>query len=66
MKVTMSWPPSGENLAAFLNTLFTGKLSKSNSPRANRLKQSYAQDIMYGVSNGKIKTPKSIFITILY
>ena len=73
MKDTMPWPPNGidltpdkvkigKNLAAFLNTLLTRKLSESNSPRANRLKQSYAQDIIYGVSNGKIKTPKSILL----
>ena len=50
------------NLAVFLNTLLTGKLSESNSPRADLLKQSYAQDIIYRVSNGKIKTPKGILL----
>ena len=73
MNDTMPWPPSetdltpdkvkiGENLDAFLNTLLTGRLSESNSLRANRLKQSYAQDIIYGVSNGRTKTPKSILL----
>ena len=75
MKDTMPWPPSetdltpekvkiGENLAAaFLNTLLTGKLSESNSPRANPLKQCYGQDIIYGVLYGKIKTPESILLS---
>ena len=69
----MPWPPSetdltpdkvkiGENLDAFLDTLLTGRLSESNSLRANHLKQSYGQDIIYGVSNGRIKTPKSILL----
>ena len=73
MKYYMPWPPSeidltpdkikvGENLASFLNTLVIGKLFESNSPRDNRLKRSYAQDIIYGVSNGKIKTPKGILL----
>ena len=73
MKDTMPWPPNGinltqdkvkigKNLAAFLNTLLTEKLSESNSPSANRLKESHAQDIIYGVSNGKIKRPKSILL----
>ena len=54
--------PSGLNL--FFSTLFRGKnpYDKENdlSPRSIRVKLSLAQDIVYHVTNGRVKTPKSI------
>ena len=35
-------------------------IEKSKSTRVSRLKSSFGQDLIYAVSNGKIKTPKSI------
>ena len=45
-----------------LNTIFSRKRDCSDtSSKWTRLKQSFGQDIIYAVSNGKIKTPKTIF-----
>ena len=71
MKDTMPWPPSlsdldisavdiGETLSYFMNTLLTGGIREPTSARMIRLKLSIGQDLVYAVSNGKIKTPKSI------
>lgn len=73
MEDTLPWPPREQDLAPvnvrinkslslFLTVLLTGSQKSSNSPRANRLIKSYAQDIIYSVSNGKCKTPKSILL----
>ena len=47
-------------LSFFCSTLLAGKSSASKSTRVIRLKNSVAQDIVYYVSGGKIKTPKSV------
>lgn len=71
MKDEMPWPPScgdlafgkikiGSHLDAFLEHLLKSSCEKDLSSRAFRLKYSFAQDIIYAVSNGQIKTPKSI------
>lgn len=46
-------------LYLFLNKTFSGCSNESIS-RLNRLRFSLGQDLDYGISNGRIKTPKSI------
>ena len=47
----------------FLTTLITGKdCNDQMSSRQARLKHSVAQDIVYIVSNGKVKTPKILLL----
>ena len=71
MSDTMPWPPNvsdlsvskvniGNYLETFMNIVLTGSSNVEISSRANRLKLSIGQDIVYAVTNGKIKTPKSI------
>ena len=43
-----------------MNIVLTGSSNVEISSRTNRLKLSIGQDIVYAVTNGKIKTPKSI------
>ena len=48
-------------LEIFLNTIYSGTNNiDSLSARSTRYKRSLAQDLVYTVSDGKIKTPKSI------
>ena len=67
----MSWPPKEHDLLpdkvkmyiqnlldVFCSTLLSGQSRASESTRATQLKKSIAQDIVYCVSGGKIKTPK--------
>ena len=50
-------------LGEFLTTLITGKdCDDQMSSRRARLKHSIAQDTVYIVSNGKVKTPKSLLL----
>ena len=69
----MSWPPKEIDilpnkvsqyipklLDVFCNTLLSGQSSASENSRIMRLKNSIAQDIVYCVSGGKTKTPKSV------
>lgn len=74
----MSWPPKEEDLKpkkisdyiphvldVFLTVLISGKSlesDKSCTERTIRLKESFAQDIVFSVKNGAIKTPKSVFV----
>ena len=70
MKDTMPWPPEVRDLGpdkfiiphylgCFMDSLL-GKISATEvSPRASRIKLSLTQDIVYNVSRGKVKTPKS-------
>ena len=37
-------------------------MEKSYSLRQSRLKYSFAQDLIYAINNGRIKTPKSILL----
>ena len=71
MSDTMPWPPNvsdlsvskvniGNYLETFMNIVLTGSSNVEISSRTNRLKLSIGQDIVYAVTNGKIKTPKSI------
>ena len=71
LKDEMPWPPQPEHLNVdnfslppyldlFLHNLLSGRFAKDDSPRISRLKLSYGQDMMYAVSHGKLKTPKSI------
>ena len=66
----MPWPPQVHDLDKteikmtdylhlFLNKPFPGCSNESIS-RLNRLRLSLGQDLDYGISNGCIKTPKSI------
>ena len=50
----------GDRLKRFLNTTLSGNTRMSTSSRVCRLVYSIGQDIVYAISNGKIKTPKSI------
>ena len=72
----MPWPPEEKDLCCnkvadyipklldtFCTILVSGQAldrDKSRSDRIVRLKNSLAQDIVYSVSNGAIKTPKSV------
>ena len=71
LKDTIPWPPdvhgldtSKRNITVyldlFLSTLLSGCSIKSSSSKVNRLKLSTGQDLVYAISNGRIKTPKSI------
>ena len=44
----------------FLNALLSGHIGESESSRVIRLKLSIGQDLVYAISQGKIKTLKSI------
>ena len=66
----MPWPPTSKDLDSasftntklfnmFLNVLLCGSI-KDKSERVERLKHSYSQDLTYAVTNGCIKTPKSV------
>ena len=72
----MSWPPKEDDLKpsrttdyiphlldVFLTGLITGKSldsESSSTERTIRLKESFAQDIVFSVTNGVVKTPKSM------
>ena len=67
----MPWPPQaadlktenielGQYLSMFLNSLLSGKVSLQSSGRVNRLRLSVGQDLLYTISNGILRTPKSI------
>ena len=72
----MSWPPKDDDLKpdrtddyiphllnVFLTVLISGKSlenDSSHTERTVRLKESFAQDIVYSVTNGVVKTPKSV------
>ena len=67
----MPWPPDvhdldtskiniTENLDLFLSTLLSGCSMESMSSKVDWLKLFIAQDLVYAISNGRIKTPKSI------
>ena len=74
LKYEMPWPPQPNDLqpenfkmpkmlGEFLITLITGRdCDDQMSSRQARLKHSIAQDIVYIVSNGKVKTPKSLLL----
>ena len=48
----------------FVKWLLSGKRDCSDTTsKCTRLKQSFGQDMIYAVSNGKIKTPKSILFS---
>ena len=72
MKDEMPWPPQPNDLnpdnfnmpkklGEFLTTLITGKDDGISSRRA-RLRHSLAQGIVYIVTEGRIKTPKSVLL----
>ena len=71
MEDTIPWPPQyrdltvdkiyfGNHLSKFLNVLFSGKIIDVESMKMSRLRASIGQDIVYNVTNGKVRTPKSI------
>ncbi len=71
-----SWPPREDDLKPektgaciphlldlFLTVIISGKESEScQSERTMRLKESFAQDIVFAVTKGVIKTPKCVLI----
>ena len=72
MKDEMPWPPQPNDLnpdnfnmpkklGEFLTTLITGK-DDGISSRHARLRHSLAQGIVYVVTEGRIKTPKSVLL----
>ena len=72
-KDTISWPPKQseltvdavaipDNVRSFLSTLPTGNREKSSSQRVQRLVNSFGQDLVFGVSCGRVKTPKHILL----
>ena len=67
----ISWPPKPYELSIdnfslphhtdfFLDNLLRGMKTRNDSPRVSRLKMSFGQDLMYAVSQGTFKIPKSI------
>ena len=67
----MNWPPSyadltaekmdiGIHLSIILNVILSGKLAQIDSTRLYRIKMSLGQNLVYNVSNGRIRTPKSV------
>ena len=75
MTYKMNWPPSytdlttekvdiGIHLSTFLNVILSGKLSEIDSTRLYRIKISLGQDLVYNVSHGRIRTPKSVSFSI--
>ena len=74
MKDEMPWPPQPNDLnpdnfnmpkklGEFLTTLITGKDDDDGiSSRHARLRHSLAQGIVYIVTDGRIKTPKSVLL----
>jgi len=63
------WPPTttraciADALAVFFYTLLTGENECSSPPeRVQRLTSSLGQDIVYAVTNGKVKPPKHILL----
>ena len=79
--VEMPWPPEEKDLGSnnvaeyfpelldiFCTILLSGQAldrDKSKSDRVVRLKNSLTQDIVYSVSNGAIKTPKSVLFPVV-
>ena len=47
-------------LKYFLQKLLRGKCTDIASPHVPHLKLSFSQDLIYAMTHGKIKTPKSI------
>ena len=66
--VNLSWPPKTSELKNFhcpklLDLLYTVLLNgeiKSRTNKVERLKQSFTQDLVYAITNGWVKTPKSV------
>ena len=67
----MSWPPTSDELSfeniniehytgLFFNKLLSGETRNSENSRVNRLKLSFSPDLLYAVTNGRVKTIKSI------
>ena len=72
----MSWPPTEEDLKAdkigsyiphlldiFCTVLISGQSlenMKTTAERTSRLKDSFAQDIVFSVTNAAVKTPESV------
>ena len=65
------WPPQASHLTvesfnisdrlnSLLQKLLSGKYTDIDSLRVYRLKLSFSQDLIYAMTHGKIKTPKSI------
>ena len=46
----------------FLSGLPRGKITGNESSRAGRLEMSFAQDLVYAVTRGRVKTPKGILL----
>ncbi|XP_066925451.1 uncharacterized protein [Clytia hemisphaerica] len=70
---TIPWPPQPQDLTPdkvvippmlnlLLSTLLKGK-DGTLSEKAERLKMSIAQDLIYAVTKGRVKTPKSILLS---
>ena len=77
MTEKMNWPPSyadltteevdiGIHLSTFLNVILSGKLAEIDSTRLYRIKMSLGQDLACNVSNGRIRTPKSVLFPYKY
>ena len=72
----MLWPPQpadlktenielGEYLSMLLNSLLSDKVSMQSSERVNRLRFSIGQDLLYAISNGTLRIPKSIIFSYM-
>ena len=67
----INWSPSyadltaekvdiGIHLSTFLTIILSAKSTEIDSTRFYRIKMSLGQDVVYNVSNGRIRTPKSV------
>lgn len=75
-KDSMSWPPkpadltedaieTPDNVRIFLSTLLTGNMEPPKlffSERVQRLVNSFGQDLVFGVTCRRVKTPKHILL----
>ena len=73
LKNVLLWPPQPTDLQPekfnipwyltdFLTSLLGGKNDVAVSSRNATIKYSMAQDIVYNMNGGKVKTPKSVFL----
>ena len=68
--VSLPWPPTSSDikienfhcpkLLGFLYKVLLNGDIKSSTNKSERLKQSFSQDLVYGITNGRVKTPKSV------
>ena len=75
MTDNLNWPPCyndlttenidlGNFVSTFLNVILSGKIGDPETSRMHRIKLSLGQDMIYNVSNGRIRTPEKHFVSL--